>query len=641
MVFYSMNVISAQIEPDSPDCLETLLEYRGDANSNGKIDISDAVYLLNFLFQGGSAPKCLEQADVNNDGKIDLSDAVSILGYLFLEKEPPIGIDKAPYLAMPSEVKLILNDNVLFDNWFSLNFEGDVISCKSIAYPEIEERDPITLFAFQRDKEYPILDFFKGIETIFSPKDIPTGPYEVITQCEDVKGHIGTSVTDLRVSSYDDQDADGEIDSPPSDGICNAGVDQCCIRGSKNPETGEKSEDYLSICLENPVGGPDPTLCDKLEDFYAGDLYADSVEKCNEDQKGEGATVNQEQPELYCRVTCATVFYERGQDGGSSTANCKGKKVSLKDIHTDNPLKSEYDQENAYVNEEYSLGGNSGIVTQDIDKLVNRVKTRITVSNHQFGNAFLVYAQYVGVDEKGNIYDNVDGTLCREYQFIQSTTAYSEFWTYYLDSNIFKNKPTSVLSEATSTSLFEFWTGLEPGTNGFLKNRKSLFSLIDNDQINIRKGHSIDKNSKCRIDGPNHCIDDYHQMYPGEYTEHRSLLGAIIKKGITINTFYKEYHNIDKISYMMYRDNPHIESPINKANTHKSEDSFLIVIESQPIADDKLDNKIECHVKKHGHETIVNRDGTFTNNYFTGNCYCEEWKKKDSGWEAVGDLWEC
>jgi len=32
----------------------------GDVNGDGKIDISDAVSLLSFLFQGGGAPKAVE-----------------------------------------------------------------------------------------------------------------------------------------------------------------------------------------------------------------------------------------------------------------------------------------------------------------------------------------------------------------------------------------------------------------------------------------------------------------------------------------------------------------------------------------------------------------------------------------------------
>jgi len=58
--------------------------FRGDVDSNGTLDISDAVRVLNFLFQGGDQPGCLETADTNNDADINLTDAVYLLTYLFL-----------------------------------------------------------------------------------------------------------------------------------------------------------------------------------------------------------------------------------------------------------------------------------------------------------------------------------------------------------------------------------------------------------------------------------------------------------------------------------------------------------------------------------------------------------------------------
>ena len=56
---------------------------RGDTNNDGREDISDAVFLLNFFFNGGIAPPCKAVADINKDGKRDISDAVFLLRYLF------------------------------------------------------------------------------------------------------------------------------------------------------------------------------------------------------------------------------------------------------------------------------------------------------------------------------------------------------------------------------------------------------------------------------------------------------------------------------------------------------------------------------------------------------------------------------
>jgi hypothetical protein len=57
---------------------------RGDANGTGVVDISDAVFILNFLFLGGPAPGCEPGADTNTSGDLDISDAVNLLTALFL-----------------------------------------------------------------------------------------------------------------------------------------------------------------------------------------------------------------------------------------------------------------------------------------------------------------------------------------------------------------------------------------------------------------------------------------------------------------------------------------------------------------------------------------------------------------------------
>ena len=57
---------------------------RGDTNTDGGQDLSDAVFILNHLFLGGAAPRCIKSGDTNDDGSLDLSDAVSLLNFLFL-----------------------------------------------------------------------------------------------------------------------------------------------------------------------------------------------------------------------------------------------------------------------------------------------------------------------------------------------------------------------------------------------------------------------------------------------------------------------------------------------------------------------------------------------------------------------------
>ncbi|MGH2627655.1 MAG: hypothetical protein ACRDHY_13505, partial [Anaerolineales bacterium] len=62
---------------------------RGDVNVDGKIDVSDPVNLLGFLFLGGAKPECLDAGDTDDSGLADISDAVSNLGFQFLGSGPP------------------------------------------------------------------------------------------------------------------------------------------------------------------------------------------------------------------------------------------------------------------------------------------------------------------------------------------------------------------------------------------------------------------------------------------------------------------------------------------------------------------------------------------------------------------------
>jgi hypothetical protein len=60
----------------------------GDANGDGSVDISDAVYLIAYIFSGGSAPE--EGGDANCDGGVDISDAVYLIAYIFSGGAAPV-----------------------------------------------------------------------------------------------------------------------------------------------------------------------------------------------------------------------------------------------------------------------------------------------------------------------------------------------------------------------------------------------------------------------------------------------------------------------------------------------------------------------------------------------------------------------
>ncbi|MEE3198822.1 MAG: hypothetical protein VX254_02240, partial [Planctomycetota bacterium] len=57
---------------------------RGDPDDNGAIQLTDGIFILNFLFLGGAEPPCSDAADADDNGAIQLTDGILILNFLFL-----------------------------------------------------------------------------------------------------------------------------------------------------------------------------------------------------------------------------------------------------------------------------------------------------------------------------------------------------------------------------------------------------------------------------------------------------------------------------------------------------------------------------------------------------------------------------
>ncbi|KPK74498.1 MAG: hypothetical protein AMJ89_06175 [candidate division Zixibacteria bacterium SM23_73] len=62
----------------------------GDASADGKVDVGDVLYLINYLFINGPAPIPLQAGDVNLDGVVDIADMIYLLNYIFLNWPPPL-----------------------------------------------------------------------------------------------------------------------------------------------------------------------------------------------------------------------------------------------------------------------------------------------------------------------------------------------------------------------------------------------------------------------------------------------------------------------------------------------------------------------------------------------------------------------
>ncbi len=90
--------------PFTPFCIARTPAFRrGDADLNGRINITDPIVALNHLFLGGTRWSCDDATDANDDGSVNLSDAVWMLAYLFQGEDPPpapgprkCGVDPTP-----------------------------------------------------------------------------------------------------------------------------------------------------------------------------------------------------------------------------------------------------------------------------------------------------------------------------------------------------------------------------------------------------------------------------------------------------------------------------------------------------------------------------------------------------------------
>ena len=61
----------------------------GDANEDTLVNLTDIVFMINYLFRGGPEPVPLASGDVNLDQEVNVSDVVYLINYVFKSGPEP------------------------------------------------------------------------------------------------------------------------------------------------------------------------------------------------------------------------------------------------------------------------------------------------------------------------------------------------------------------------------------------------------------------------------------------------------------------------------------------------------------------------------------------------------------------------
>jgi len=82
----TVNLYMQMAAPEAP-----MVEHR-DITGDGIIDVSDLMYLINYLYKGGPQPRPLENANVNCDATIDMTDVLFLANYIYKSGPPPCNL---------------------------------------------------------------------------------------------------------------------------------------------------------------------------------------------------------------------------------------------------------------------------------------------------------------------------------------------------------------------------------------------------------------------------------------------------------------------------------------------------------------------------------------------------------------------
>ncbi len=88
-LFYTPDTLNGSVSLGDPPCC---VDIRGNVDNDilDAVDISDLVFVVDFIFTGGPAPVCSEEADVTADAAVDISDLVYLVDFIFTGGPDPL-----------------------------------------------------------------------------------------------------------------------------------------------------------------------------------------------------------------------------------------------------------------------------------------------------------------------------------------------------------------------------------------------------------------------------------------------------------------------------------------------------------------------------------------------------------------------
>ena len=94
ILFFSSGLLSSNAYPLQSNFKQhnsnnSSYNFCGDFNTDGLINVGDAVCIINYIFKGGPAPNPVCIGDANADGSVNVADALWIINYVFKGGMPP------------------------------------------------------------------------------------------------------------------------------------------------------------------------------------------------------------------------------------------------------------------------------------------------------------------------------------------------------------------------------------------------------------------------------------------------------------------------------------------------------------------------------------------------------------------------